>query len=31
VREWRGALLDALGREAAIESVTLVFETLERG
>jgi phage tail-like protein len=31
VREWRGALLDALGREAAIESVTLVFEQLELG
>ena len=31
VREWRGALLDALGHEAAIESVTLVFESLERG
>jgi phage tail-like protein len=31
VREWRGALLDALGREAAIESVTLVYEALERG
>jgi phage tail-like protein len=29
--EWRGALLDALGREAAIEALTLVFETLERG
>ena len=28
---WRGALLDAMGREAAIESLTLVFETLERG
>ena len=28
---WHGALLDALGREAAIESLTLVFETLERG
>jgi phage tail-like protein len=28
---WRGALLDALGREAAIESVTLTFESLERG
>lgn len=28
--EWRGALLDALGREAAIESITLVFETLNR-
>jgi phage tail-like protein len=27
---WRGAALDALGREVAIESVTLVFETLER-
>lgn len=27
---WRGAALDALGREIAIESVTLVFETLER-
>ncbi|MDB5343445.1 MAG: phage tail protein [Schlesneria sp.] len=31
VREWRGAILDALSREAAIESVTLVFETLDRG
>jgi phage tail-like protein len=30
VTEWRGALLDALGREAAIESMTLVFENLER-
>jgi phage tail-like protein len=29
--QWRGALLDAMGREAAIESLTLVFETLERG
>ncbi len=28
--EWRGALLDALGHEAAIESITLVFETLDR-
>ena len=28
---WRGALLDASGREAAIEQITLVFETLERG
>ena len=28
---WRGAMLDALGSEAAIESLTLVFETLERG
>lgn len=31
VREWRGAMLDALSKEAAIESVTLVYETLERG
>jgi phage tail-like protein len=30
-REWRGAPLDALGQEVAIESVTLVFETLKRG
>jgi phage tail-like protein len=29
--EWRGALLDALAQEAAIESLTLVFDTLERG
>jgi phage tail-like protein len=29
--EWRGAKLDALGREAAIETLTLVYETLERG
>jgi phage tail-like protein len=29
--EWRGAMLDALSQEAAIESLTLVFETLERG
>jgi phage tail-like protein len=29
--EWRGALLDALSHEAAIESLALVFETLERG
>ena len=28
--EWRGAMLDALSHEAAIESMTLVFETLER-
>lgn len=27
---WRGAPLDALNREIAIESVTLVFETLQR-
>jgi phage tail-like protein len=31
VSEWRGAPLDALGRLIAIESITLVFETLERG
>jgi phage tail-like protein len=30
-REWRGAPLDALAQEVAIESLTLVFETLERG
>lgn len=30
-REWQGAVLDAMGREAAIESLTLVFDTLERG
>jgi phage tail-like protein len=29
--EWRGAPLDAGGREIAIESVTLVFDTLDRG
>lgn len=29
--EWRGAPLDALGQEIAVESVTLVFDTLERG
>lgn len=28
--EWRGAPLDAMGREAAIETLTLVFETLDR-
>lgn len=28
--EWRGAPLDAMGREVAIESVTLVFDSLER-
>jgi phage tail-like protein len=27
---WRGALLDALGNEAAIEEITLVFESLDR-
>jgi phage tail-like protein len=31
VSEWRGAPLDALGRHLAIESVTIVFETLDRG
>ena len=31
VAEWRGAVLDALGHQIAIESITLVFETLERG
>jgi len=29
--EWNGAPLDALGREIAIETMTLVYETLERG
>src|SRR5262249_23107285 len=29
--EWRGAPLDALNQEIAIETMTLVFETLERG
>jgi phage tail-like protein len=28
--EWRGAPLDAMAHEAAIEEVTLVFETLDR-
>jgi phage tail-like protein len=28
---WRGAPLDALAKEIAIESLTLVFETLQRG
>jgi phage tail-like protein len=28
--EWRGASLDAMQREIAIESLTLVFDTLER-
>ncbi len=31
VSEWQGTKLDAMGKEAAIESLTLVFETLERG
>jgi phage tail-like protein len=29
--QWTGTRLDAIGREVAIESLTLVFETLERG
>ncbi len=29
VSEWRGAKLDAMGQEAAIERVTIVPETLE--
>ena len=28
--EWRGAPLDAMDREVAIESLTLVYETLDR-
>lgn len=28
--EWNGAMLNALSREVAIESMTLVFESLER-
>ena len=28
---WRGAPLDALGKEVAIEEIVLVFETLDRG
>ncbi len=28
--EWRGAVLNALNHEAAIESLTIVFESLER-
>ena len=30
VSEWRGAKLDAMGQQAAIERITLVAETLER-
>ena len=30
VTEWRGAALDALGQEAAIETVSLVFESIDR-
>lgn len=29
--QWQGTRLDAIGREIAIEALTLVFETLERG
>ena len=29
--KWRGAPLDAMSQEVAIESLTLVFESLERG
>lgn len=28
--EWRGTMLDAMSREAAIESLTLVFESIDR-
>ncbi len=28
--QWRGAKLDAMGREAAIEALTLVFDTMDR-
>ncbi|MSP13083.1 MAG: phage tail protein [Chloroflexi bacterium] len=28
---WQGSVLDTMNREVAIESLTLVFETLERG
>jgi phage tail-like protein len=28
--EWHGAMLDAMGREAAIETMTLVYERMER-
>ena len=31
VSEWRGSVLNASAHEVAIESMTLVFETLERG
>jgi phage tail-like protein len=31
VKEWRAASLDALGQEVAIETMTLVYETLELG
>ena len=31
VSEWQGAVLNASAHEVAIESMTIVFETLERG
>ena len=31
VSEWRGAALDALGHEAAVESMVIQFEELKRG
>ena len=31
VKEWRAASLDALGHDVAIETMTLVYETLELG
>jgi phage tail-like protein len=31
ISEWRGAVLNASAHEVAIESMTIVFETLERG
>ena len=30
ISEWHGAMLNAISREVAIESMTLVFESLER-
>jgi phage tail-like protein len=30
IAEWRGSVLNAMQREVAIESLTLVFETLQR-
>ena len=31
ISEWRGTTLDAMCQEVAIETLTLVFETLDRG
>src|SRR5712691_10570108 len=31
IAEWRGTKLDSLGQGVAIETLTLVFETLDRG